>query len=531
MGPALQTPPIRADKLTQRSGHEAWLRAPLLAAALAAVGVVAVHASTAASIVAIWIRSETFAHGFLVIPLCLWLVWRQRQALALQTAAPWWPGLLVVLAAGAMWLVMSTANVLGLTQFALAFMIQAAVVTVVGLPVARVLVFPLVFLLFAVPFGEIFIPALIDWTADFTVAALRMSGVPVFREANHFSIPSGNWSVVEACSGIRYIIASVMVGVIYSAVAYRSTRRRVLFLLASFVTPVVANWLRAYMIVMLGHLSGNRIAVGVDHLIYGWVFFGLVMLLLFWIGSFWQEAPQALPLAAQEPARSAGSGARASRVRLFMAATACVVAAGLWVPIDAGLQRQVPSSAPNVAAVLPAGGWTPSTAPATPWKPHYRGQAWDLQQEFERDGRIAGLYVAYYRGQSKGRELVTSGNQLITMEDMRWKRHERLSDAVDWSGRTVDAPRARIAGAAETLDVIPLLWVAGRVTSSEYVAKALLAWSKLTGAGDDAALIVFYASSGSGGPDPAATLREFAQAMTPGIARALDAVRAGGRSQ
>ncbi len=43
------------------------------------------------------------------------------------------------------------------------------------------------------------------------------------------------------------------------------------------------------MIVMIGHLSDNRLAVGVDHLIYGWVFFGVVMLLLFWIGSFWQE--------------------------------------------------------------------------------------------------------------------------------------------------------------------------------------------------------------------------------------------------
>ena len=58
--------------------------------------------------------------------------------------------------------------------------------------------------------------------------------------------------------------------------------------------PIVANWLRAYMIVMIGHLSNNKLAVGVDHIIYGWVFFGLVMLLLFWVGSFWQESPRPL---------------------------------------------------------------------------------------------------------------------------------------------------------------------------------------------------------------------------------------------
>src|SRR5256885_17154333 len=66
------------------------------------------------------------------------------------------------------------------------------------------------------------------------------------------------------------------------------------------------------MIVMIGHLSGNRLAVGIDHIIYGWIFFGVVMLLLFWVGSFWREettheteqatraqaTPRTLPIAA-----------------------------------------------------------------------------------------------------------------------------------------------------------------------------------------------------------------------------------------
>jgi hypothetical protein len=55
------------------------------------------------------------------------------------------------------------------------------------------------------------------------------------------------------------------------------------------VVPIVANWLRAYMIVMIGQLSEMKYAVGIDHLIYGWLFFGVVVLILFWIGSFWRE--------------------------------------------------------------------------------------------------------------------------------------------------------------------------------------------------------------------------------------------------
>ena len=43
------------------------------------------------------------------------------------------------------------------------------------------------------------------------------------------------------------------------------------------------------MIVMIGHLSGNKLAVGVDHLIYGWVFFGIVMMAMFMIGARWSR--------------------------------------------------------------------------------------------------------------------------------------------------------------------------------------------------------------------------------------------------
>src|SRR5262249_8575114 len=187
------------------------------------------------------------------------------------------------------------ADTLGIKQFALVFMIQAALVTIVGTRVAWALALPLAFLLFAVPAGEFLVPTLMDWTADFVVAALRGSGVPVYREANHFIIPSGRWSVVEACSGIRYVIASLMVGTIYAALAYTSMRRRALFIAASILVPVVANWLRAYLIVMIGHLSNNRLAVGVDHLIYGWVFFGVVMLILLLIGARWREDGDARP--------------------------------------------------------------------------------------------------------------------------------------------------------------------------------------------------------------------------------------------
>jgi exosortase A len=504
----------------------ALLSAPVVAALLAAAAIVALHWQTAATIAAIWWRSDTFAHGFVVLPICLWLTWQQRATLAQLPARPWWPGLFFVLGAGALWLVMSAVNVLGLAQFALAFMVQAAIVTVVGTRVALALLFPLALLLFAVPAGEVFVPTLVNWTADFVVVALRATGVPVYREGNHLILASGAWSVVDACSGIRYLIASVMVGIVYAALTYRSLRRRAMFVVASILVPIFANWLRAYLIVMVGHLSNNRLAAGVDHLIYGWVFFGVVMLLLFWVGSFWREAPT--EVRATGPVVSVGGSepaVSAKPQRLFVAALAAIAAAAVWLPLAAIAERGSKAATPAIPSIAGAGGWVPAAAAGASWKPTYAGYAAEVSQTFVKDGREVGLYVAYYRRQGADTELITSSNTLVRMEEWSWKQLAEGSDDVEWMGRTTKVDRASLAGPSFGLEVYRLYWIDGRLTSSEIAAKALLAYSILRGHGDDSAAIFMYTRAEPTASAARVSLRSFASAMSPSIERALGAVR------
>ena len=151
-------------------------------------------------------------------------------------------------------IVAALTDVLELQQMALVEMATAIVWEVLGTEIARALVFPLGYLFFAVPLGEGLVPYLMDFTADFTVKALQFSGVPVYREALYFSIPSGNFEVVKACSGIRYLIASVALGTLYAYISYRSVSRRLLFIALAVLVPIVANGVRAYGIVMLAHL-------------------------------------------------------------------------------------------------------------------------------------------------------------------------------------------------------------------------------------------------------------------------------------
>jgi exosortase A len=497
----------------------------LVPALLAAALIIAVYWSTASSIIAIWIRSETFAHGFLVVPLCLWLAWGRRARLAVTPVKPWWPGLALIAAAGALWLVTAVGDVLVVRQFALVFLLQATIVTIVGLRMARELALPLAFLLFAVPAGEILVPTLIDWTADFTVMALRGSGVPVLREGNHFIIPSGAWSVVEACSGVRYLIASFMVGVIYAAVAYRSAKRRALFIAAAILLPIVANWLRAYAIVMIGHLSDNRLAVGVDHLVYGWVFFGVVMLLLFWVGSFWQESPATQPQSASSSLLASGPAPAQPRRMIVAASFAAVATALFWGPVAASLEPRHDARSVELPLLGGSEGWRPVAGTLAHWKPRYQGYAAEATQVFAKGNTKVGLYIAYYVDQRKGRELVTSGNLLNSREDWNWKQVARRADRLAWLGDDLPVERHELASKAMRLDVLPFFWVDGHVTANEYAAKALVAWAKLTGRGDDAALITAYTPIVASPAESRAALHEFVAAMAPDLRRALTSTR------
>lgn len=241
------------------------------------------------SMVDIWQRSDTFAHGFFIPVISLWLIWRQRQCFVrLQSkVAPIW--LVPLLGGGCIWLLGGLASALVIEQLGVVLILIFGIVFLVGEAVGRRLAFPLLFLLLMVPMGEELIEPMMELTATSTVWLVRAVGIPVYREGLYFSLPSGNWSVVEACSGVRYLIASFALGILYAYITYKSFYKRGLFVLFSVIVPVIANSLRAFIIVMIGHYSDMTHAVGVDHLVYGWVFFGLVIFLMFWVGNFFAE--------------------------------------------------------------------------------------------------------------------------------------------------------------------------------------------------------------------------------------------------
>ena len=498
-------PPTPTVRLSRPAPGSAWTTA-LPALALVMVVMLLLYWSTAAGMVGIWIRSETFMHAFLVPPISAWLLWRDRERLATIAPRPNAWMLLPTAGVAMLWLLGELAAVNSVTQLAFVAMLVLAVPAVLGTRFARAAIFPLAFLFFSVPLGEFLLPWLMQMTADFTIAALRLSGVPVYREGLMFVIPSGQWSVVEACSGVRYLIASFMVGTLYAYLMYRSNRRRVIFMGVSLLVPLVANWLRAYMIVMLGHLSNNRIATGVDHLIYGWLFFGLVIFLLFWLGIRWSEAP-ASQIAASKPEAAVDGAGPARKQAMFVVAATLILLAALPPLTLRQLAQSEPTAAPQLtAAATLAAGWSAGAAdPGAQWKPKLDNPSALVDAVYRKPGLPpVGLYVAYYRQQDGMRKLSDADALLAQSEDKTWRRVVGGRRQVGSGASAIDLRTAELrrrdelgVGGESSVSAWQVYWVGGRFTSSDAQAKARVAVDRLLGRGDDSAELVVYVSGTS----------------------------------
>jgi len=526
MQPEAVAPPVRmSDEV-----RTAWRQAAF-GFTFAFVAWLCIFIDTAFDLVSAWTHSGTFAHGYIILPVSAWLIWRMRAQLAPIAPRVQPLALVPLLGCGMLWLAGDTAGVHTPTSYAFVAMLPCIVWGIFGNAVTKRILFPLAFLFFAVPAGDFLMPTLMDHTADFTIAALRISGVPVYREGNYFSIPSGNWSVVEACSGLRYLIASLTLGCLFAYLNYRRASRRIAFVAASIVVPIVANWLRAYLIVMIAHLSSNALATGVDHIVYGWLFFGVVMMALFWVGSFWREDDEASDRArAESDAKAAaldGRGPSSGRAFAFVTIALMVVAAP-WPVLGERIERIADAAHPGAIEIGSVPGWSVDATPFTDFVPHYQRSRSTLHTGYVAGDRRIQLFVAYYSGQATNGPLVTYDNDVVVLGDKVWGAVRRGATTTTVNGEPLAVAETvvRREDSPERLLAWRWYWINGRLTTSDYLAKAYTAFDKITGRGDDSAVIVVTTPLSDAGPEQArATAAAFVAAAEPRIVSVLADLR------
>ena len=150
-----------------------------------------------------------------------------------------------------------------------------------GKPWLRHFAFPVLFTLVAVPWvsplEEPIVQGLMRVVAAIASEVVALFGIPAHLEGNLIRIPGGLVGVNEACSGVRSLQTSLMIGLLFGELKRLSILRRIVLVAAAAAIAFVGNCIRAFFLVWIA-AAQNVTAVSRWHDLAGYAIVALVFL-------------------------------------------------------------------------------------------------------------------------------------------------------------------------------------------------------------------------------------------------------------
>lgn len=259
--------------------RQAWWRIGLLGAL-----VITLYADVLAPMASEWWRNEGHSHGLLVVPLGCYLAWRRRHVVFAERVSYEWYGLLVSLLACAMYLLGRLGAELFLSRSSSVVLLAGLVWTFWGTRRLRILAFPLLLLLTAVPLPELVYSGaampLQRLASGVATSLSQFLGVAVYRDGNIIQLATGPLGVAEACSGLRSISSLAVSALLLGYLEQSSLWARVVIFLLATPIAILMNVLRITGTAVLADRQ-PELAMGFYHSFSGWLVFMLGFGLLF----------------------------------------------------------------------------------------------------------------------------------------------------------------------------------------------------------------------------------------------------------
>ena len=511
-----------SDGLVSQNGQPAngWRRASLSLAGVIAL-ILILYRDTTLYLAGLWaeIDGGPLGHGYLVLGISLYIVWHRRETLHALKPCPSPAALPVVAACVLVWLVASLADVRIGQVFILLPLILAGIWAIAGWRVLQQLLFPVMFIAFALPIWSPLLPLLRSLTAAAAFFLVRLSGITAYLQDYIVQLPSGQLHIESACSGLNYLLGALTLGVFYAWLNYRNYRSRLLVVMLAAAAALLANILRVFVIVYVAYVTDMQHPLVNDHLMLGWYLFGgLVLVLLFADHMINRRGvePADISIRATDATEGGGCGYSHARRYLLLAVVAGLIVFG---PATVWWVNDRPVMTPGIALELPSGqaGWSGPISTDDSWMPVYHG-ATEIRRAYTRDGAQVLLYIGYYPRQSQGGELINELNSISNSEIWQQTGAERRIASPDGQAM-LEAELLYTDGQRR------LVWyryrVAGRNTTSRYVAKVLQVAGLLVGR-RDAAIMAIAADQGRDINAVRQELGDFLASMEPALARIVD---------
>lgn len=484
-----------------------------------------------------WVGSEDYSHGLFVPFISLFLVWQARERVKQAATRPSWWGLAVFAAGLLLYWIGELASLFVVQHVALWTVIAGLALSLLGLNGVREIAFPLVYLLTSIPLPVFFYAGLSSrlqlWSSALGVGCLQLVGVTAFREGNVIDLGPVQLQVVEACSGIRYLLPLISLALLCAYLFKDAMWKRALLVLSAIPISILVNGFRIGMIGLLVEWQGQGAAEGFYHFFEGWVLFMASLGLL--IGEMWMLA------------KLGSSGNRRSFLDRFtwsvpslhpQASGAGLSFSALPFPYLASIALLLPTALASTVVVQRVEA-APTRAPFIDFPMHLRewiGTSMTLEKQYiealrfddyvlaeYRNGgeQPVSFYSAYYRSQRKGQSAHSPSSCL---PGGGWEiSHIETAQVPVGEGIVRELPVNRALIQKDRQRQVVLYWFKqrDRLLADEYLVKFYLLWDAVTRNRTDGALVRIASMVGPGESEEIVNrrLQRFVSAIEPELHR------------
>jgi len=488
------------------TGMSAWAFWCMLAVVLAVLGYL--YADSLRVLAQSWLQDDNYSHGPFIPLISLYLIWlRWNQLHRVVRHGAWW-GLPVTAVGLVVYVAGEFAAMHAVIQLSLWVVIMGLLTCVIGLSGIRLLAFPLLYLLAAIPMPEFLQGELSNrlqlWSSALGIGCLQLIGVMAYREGNVIDLGPIQLQVVEACSGLRYLFPLTALTLLVAYLYRESLWKRVLLVLSSIPISILLNGFRIGTIGLLVETYGKSAADGFSHFFEGWIFFvaslGLLcaeMWLLARVGSTSSSPPfiELIGPPPDEPHRTASTFAvshpagRMSPVPI-LAGGVLLILATLAAPSVAPHEFPSPARQSLLDFPLQLGEWAGvSSVMERQYLDALQLDDYVLADYSTVEKAPVNLYVAYYLSPKKGRSshsprqcIPGGGWEITSFEPLR------LDQRVD-RAKALEVNRLVIQKGGQKQIVYYWFKQRDRWITSEYGVKFFLFWDSLTRHRADGALV------------------------------------------
>jgi exosortase len=241
-----------------------------------------------------WATDDNYSHGFLIVPIAMYLAWERRHKVLQLPLAPHWFGLVIVLGSVMVLAAGTIGAELFLTRVSIIGTLVGAIVFLCGWRHLQALMFPVAFLVLMVPlpsivFNKVTFPLqlLASQAGEFGIAAMN---IPVLREGNIIVLAHTKLEVVEACSGIRSLVSLLTLAIVYGYFVDPRLWVRWVISLSAIPVAIVSNAMRITGTGIAAHYYGPTAAEGFFHSFSGWAVFVVAFLAMLAVKYFVVQA-------------------------------------------------------------------------------------------------------------------------------------------------------------------------------------------------------------------------------------------------